>query len=310
MRKLPSLNAVRAFEATARHLSFTQAAGELCVTVTAVSHQIKHLEALLGLKLFDRQPRGLVLTPAGGAMFPLLREGFDRMADAFALLECARPADAVTVSTTRAFAEHWLMPRLPAFNTAFPEITVNVDASEDVVDLRAESIDLAVRYGPAPASEPHTRLFYDTYIAVAASELCPPERAPAVTDLKQWPLIAYRWKNRTLEAPSWQQWLAQARLDTAPDLRVSWFSEETLALHAASRGLGPLLCSSVLVDDALRTGRLSQLKGGALPGFAFRLVEGVAPRRRGTVLFRDWLLEEAAAFSRGPAAGLITSRAA
>lgn len=310
MRKLPSLNAVRAFEATARHLSFTQAAGELCVTVTAVSHQIKHLEALLGLKLFERQPRGLTLTSAGEVLFPLLREGFDRLADAFALLDSARPADAVTISTTRAFAEHWLMPRLPAFNTAFPEITVHIDGSEDVVDLRAEAIDLAVRYGPASANEVHTSLFEDTYIAVAASVLCPTERAPAVTDLKQCPLIAYRWKNRTLEAPSWQQWLAQASIGTAQDLRVSWFSEETLALHAASRGLGPLLCSSVLVDDALLSDRLRQIKGGALPGFVFRLVEGATPRRRATVLFRDWLREEAATFSRRRAATFMGSRAA
>ena len=85
MRKLPSLNAVRAFEATARHLSFTQAANELCVTVTAVSHQVRHLEAVLGLKLFERQARALALTAAGETLFPLLRDGFDRLADALSV---------------------------------------------------------------------------------------------------------------------------------------------------------------------------------------------------------------------------------
>ncbi len=310
MRKLPSLNAVRAFEATARHRSFTQAANELCVTVTAVSHQVRHLEAMLGLKLFERSARALNLTAAGETLFPLLRDGFDRLADAFALLDDSRSADAVTVSTTRAFGERWLMPRLSAFNAAFPAITVHVDASEEVMDLRAEGIDLAIRYGQPPADQRAAVLLEDVYVAVAAQALCPAGRAPAIADMRERPLLAYRWKNRALAAPDWQSWLAQALSAAAPDLRLSWFSEETLALHAADRGLGPLLCSSILVDDALRAGSLVQLEGAPLPGYSYRLVEGGTPRKRSAVLFRDWLREEAAACRRRGAVNPPLSRAA
>lgn len=310
MRKLPSLNAVRAFEATARHLSFTRAADELCVTVTAVSHQIRHLEAVLGVKLFERQARALLLTAAGETLFPLLRDGFDRLADAFALLDLSRSADAVTVSTTRAFAERWLMPRLPAFNAACPTVTVHVDASEDVVDLRAEAIDLAVRYGTAVPDQRQNLLLEDRYIAVAAPSICPPGKPPGIADMKACPLLAYRWHNRSLESPDWSRWLDETPIETMPDFRTSWFSEETLALHAAERGLGPLLCSDVLVDDALREGRLIRLAGPALPGFAFRIVEGATPRKRGTVLFRDWLRDEATAFRRSHGGPLSLSRAA
>lgn len=310
MRKLPSLNAVRAFEAAARHLSFTRAADELCVTVTAVSHQVRHLEAVLGLKLFERQARALALTPAGETLLPLLRDGFDRLAEAFALLDDSRSPEAVTVATTRAFAERWLMPRLPAFHAAFPAITVHVDASEKPVDLRAEGVDLAIRYGAVPAAQRRQLLLEDSYVAVAARALCPADRAPAIADMGRRPLLAFRWKNRALAAPDWQAWLAQALPDSAPGFRLSWFSEETLALHAAERGLGPLLCSDALVDEALRSGSLLRLAGGSLPGFAFRLVEGATPRKRSAVLFRDWLREEAAAFRRRERPGLPLPRAA
>lgn len=310
MRKLPSLNAMRAFEATARHLSFTQAANELCVTVTAVSHQVRHLEAVLGLKLFERQARALALTTSGETLFPLLRDGFDRLADAFALLDDSRSADAVTVSTTRAFAERWLMPRLHAFHAAHPAVMVHIDASEEVMDLRAEGIDLAIRYGAVPADQRQNVLLEDSYIAVASSCLCPAGHSTGIADMLGRPLIGYRWKNRALEAPDWPAWLAQALPGTAPDFRQSWFSEETLALHAADRGLGPLLCSDTLVDDALRDGSLVRLDGGSLPGFAFRLVEGATPRKRSTVLFRDWLRAEATAFRRREAPVLTLPRAA
>jgi LysR family glycine cleavage system transcriptional activator len=128
--------------------------------------------------------------------------------------------------------------------------------------------------------------------------------------MKACPLLAYRWRNRSLESPVWSRWLGGAPMETMPDFRTSWFSEETLALHAAERGLGPLLCSDVLVDDALREGRLVRLTGPALPGFAFRIVEGVAPQKRGTVLFRDWLRQEAAAFRRSHEAQSSLSQAA
>ncbi|WP_315838257.1 LysR family transcriptional regulator [Bradyrhizobium prioriisuperbiae] len=297
MRKLPPLNAIRAFEAAARHQSFTAAASELCVTVTAISHQVRQLEAILDRKLFERSGRAVVLTAEGRAIFPLLRDGFDHLAGAFAIIRPPGDGDAVTVSTTRAFAERWLMPRLERFNAAFPDIVVHIDATEDVTTPGLHGIDLAVRYGRAERTERTGVLFDDRYIAVAASAVCPPAARLSIDDFPTRPLLAYRWKNSTLDSPAWSTWLAGAVHDTHRDFRISWFSEETLALHAAERGLGPLLCSDALVDDHLRQGTLRQIEGPSLAGYAYRLVEAPSPIRRKTVAaLVGWLHDEAAAF--------------
>ncbi|MFB9264911.1 LysR family transcriptional regulator [Bradyrhizobium erythrophlei] len=309
MRKLPPLNAIRAFEAAARHESFTAAANELCVTVTAISHQVRQLEAMLGRKLFERSGRAVVLTAEGQSVFPLLRDGFDRMASAFAAIRPPADGDAITVSTTRAFAERWLMPRLASFNAAFPAVVVHIDAAEDVVTPGSKGIDLAVRYGQADRAEQASVLFTDNYIAVAASAICPSTARLAIDDFRPRPLLAYRWKNVTLDSPAWSTWLAGISHDTGRDFRISWYSEEPLALHAAERGLGPLLCSDALVGDQLREGKLRRIDGPALPGFAFRLVEAAgAARRKSLAAFVDWLRGEAATF-RAAAVPLMTRAA-
>ncbi|HEX7924415.1 MAG TPA: LysR substrate-binding domain-containing protein [Bradyrhizobium sp.] len=301
MRKLPPLNAVRAFEAAARHESFTAAANELCVTVTAISHQVRQLEAILGHKLFERSGRAVVLTAEGHALFPMLRDGFDRMASAFAAIRPPANGDAITVSTTRAFAERWLMPRLARFNAAFPHLVVHIDATEEVRTPGADGIDLAIRYGSADRGGETSVLFSDRYIAVAASAICPPDARLAIDDVRSRSLLAFRWKNAALDSPAWSAWLAKADHDPGRDFRISWYSEEPLALHAAERGLGPLLCSDALVDEQLRQGTLRRLDGPALAGFAYRLVDAPGPARRQAVTaFIDWLRAEAATFRAAP----------
>jgi LysR family glycine cleavage system transcriptional activator len=309
MRKLPPLNAIRAFEAAARHESFTAAAGELCVTVTAISHQVRQLEAILGRKLFERSGRAVVLTAEGQAIFPLLRDGFDHLANAFAAIRSPNGADAITVSTTRAFAERWLMPRLAEFHAACPTIVVHIDATEDVVKPGMHGIDLAVRYGRADRTQPASVLFTDHYIAVAASGICPLAAELAIDSFHATPLLAYRWKNATLDSPAWSAWLAGTGHNTRGDFRISWFSEETLALHAAERGLGPLLCSDALVGEQLRQGTLRRIDGPALTGFSYRLVEAPAFKRRAVTAFTEWLRDGAATFRDGPRS-ITTSRAA
>jgi LysR family glycine cleavage system transcriptional activator len=310
MRKLPPLNAIRAFEAAARHQSFTAAADELCVTVTAISHQVRQLEAILGRKLFERSGRAVVLTAEGHAIFPLLRDGFDHMANAFAAIRPANGADAITVSTTRAFAERWLMPRLAQFNAAFPAVVVHIDATEDVVNPGTRGVDLAVRYGCADRTHPASVLFHDRYIAVAASDICLPAADLAIDSFQARPLLAYRWKNSALDSPAWSTWLAGADHHTSRDFRISWFSEETLALHAAERGLGPLLCSDALVGEQLRQGTLRRIDGPALAGFSYRLVETSAVvKRKAVTVFTEWLRDGAATFRNGPLC-VTTSQAA
>jgi LysR family glycine cleavage system transcriptional activator len=312
MRKLPPLNSIRAFEAAARHRSFTTAAKELCVTVTAVSHQVRHLETILGAKLFKRSARAVSLTPAGEKIYPLLRDGFDRLADAFSAFHEERSGEAITVSTTRAFAERWLMPRLSRFTAAFPNVVVHVDATEEVMDLRAEGIDLAVRYGRGdPPAQATNILLEDVYIAVADRTICPQGRTAVIEDFRNRPLLAYRWKNRTLEAPTWSAWLALTPHDPARDFRISWFSEETLALHAAGRAFGPLLCSNLLVDDEIRCGTLRRLDGPAMAGYSYRLVDiPSASRKKGLVAFKAWLQDETAAFRQRSSPAIAMPKAA
>lgn len=297
MRKIPPLNSVRAFEAVARHQSFSMAANELSVTVAAVSHQVRQLEDGLGQKLLERG-RTVTLTSAGRAIYPLLRDSFDQMAQAFALIGTPTEGDAIQVSTTRAFAERWLMPRLAKFNAVHPDIVVSIHASEKVVDLRAEKVDLAIRYGPFDADVRGPVLFEDRYVAVADQSICPIDRPATINDFHDRPLLAFKWKNQALEVPSWSTWLSRVEHDPSRYLRTSWYSEETLALHAVERGLGPLLCSNVLIDDQLRSGRMHRVEGPTLPGFTYYLIEDHqrAPRRSLSV-FRDWLLSEASSFT-------------
>jgi LysR family glycine cleavage system transcriptional activator len=304
MRKLPPLNSIRAFEAAARHQSFTAAADELSVTLTAVSHQIRQLEARIGQKLFERTGRAVTLTEAGKAIYPLVRDGFDRIAEAFEAISPAANEDSIHLSATRAFAERWLMPRLARFNAVRPDITVHIHGSEKTVDLAHDEIDLAIRYGPVDAEQPDSIIVEDCYIAVADRSICPDDRTPTIGDFRQRPLLAYRWENRALNAPDWSAWLARVEHDRSIEFRISWYSEEMLALYAAQCGLGPLMCSNVLIDEELRSGRLRQIQGPCLPGFAYRLVEKPSVRRKESHrVFTQWLREEARVF-RDQAAGL------
>jgi LysR family glycine cleavage system transcriptional activator len=297
MRKLPPLNSIRAFEAAARHQSFTAAAAELSVTLTAVSHQIRQLEARIGHKLFERTGRAVTLTPVGRALYPLVRDGFDQIAQAFEAVHADANEDSIQLSATRAFAERWLMPRLSRFNAVYPNVTVHIHGSEKTVDLAHDDIDLAIRYGPVDSDQRDDVIVEDRYIAVADRSICPEDRVPTIDDFRNRPLLAYRWENRALNAPDWSAWLTQVKHDRAIEFRISWYSEEMLALYAAECGLGPLMCSTVLIDEELRSGRLRRIEGPCLPGFAYRLVEKASPRRKESLrVFVAWLRDEARAF--------------
>jgi len=294
MRKLPPLNAIRVFEAAARNRSFTAAANELCVSVTAVSHHIRHLEDVVGVKLFERRGRRIELSPMGERLYPTLRDGFDLLANAFAELNERKSGAALTVTTTCAFAERWLMPRLPAFAAICPDVVVNVDASEAIADLRSEGIDIAIRYGPIGTSTQDDILLEDKYMPVAETSLCPGGREASIDDFSGRPLLGYRWKNAAFDGPTWSKWLSADGRKPSGEFRVSWFSEEHLAINAAERGLGPVLCSNVLVAEQLREGTLKRLDGPVLSGFKYRLLFATVNTRKPAKLFAEWLRSEAA----------------
>jgi LysR family transcriptional regulator, glycine cleavage system transcriptional activator len=283
MRKLPPLRALHAFEAAARHHSFTAAANELGVTPTAISHQIRQLEEACGTKLFQRRPRPLLLTSAGARLYPALRNGFDALASAVALLAEEDAQAPLRVTSPSAFASKWLVPQLPKWREENPALPLEIIGTDAVLDVRAGAADVAIRYARKPPLDfvAH-EVFRDVYVPVCSPRLLqrhlerhgPIERA---ADLLRLPLIHYDWITNDPEAPTWRQWLDVAR-SIDPDfkpLEKAWdlsFREELHAIDAVVGGQGVAICSDVVVSNELRSGLLVKAHPLSLPGYGFYLV--------------------------------------
>src|SRR5215469_14775227 len=216
MRKLPPLTALPAFEAAARHKSFKAAADELRLTPTAVSHQIRALETLCERPLFRRRPRPITLTAAGARLFPVIRDGFDQFAAAFADIREDADNRPLRVTTTNAFAGRWLVPRLPLWRAAHPDTALEVIGTDTVVNLRAGHADVAIRYAHEPPPDLRSEeLFRDRFWPVCSPRLLRlPIEDPAHLD--RYPLIHAWWSEADPAAPTWVRWLAMAR-GLAPD---------------------------------------------------------------------------------------------
>ncbi|MCM5680030.1 LysR substrate-binding domain-containing protein [Schlegelella sp. S2-27] len=292
-RRLPPLSQLRAFEAAARRRSFKLAADELAVTPAAISHQVKALEELLGMALFERRTRQVVPTAAALRLLPVLSESFDRMAEGLAAMSAARRVASVTLSTTRAFLTQWLMPCLPAFHAKHPEIELRLHADESPVDLAAGEADLAVRYGAGPyPGHDAVELAEDRFAPVCSPLL----KLESPRDLQRCPLIHFEWRRPVADMPDWNQWLLAAGakgIDTSRGLR---FSEEVHAIQAAIAGQGVALLSTTLVHDELQRGVLRSPFGPMLGGRRFWLLQHRA--RQPSAACRavaQWLLGEAKA---------------
>ncbi|MEM6437324.1 MAG: transcriptional regulator GcvA [Cyanobacteria bacterium P01_D01_bin.115] len=300
MRQLPPLNALQVFEAAAQYLSFQQAAAALDVTPTAVSHQMKVLEDHLGLPLFRRRPRPLALTEAGQMLYPAVRNGLDAIADAIAQLKPTPESTNLTVSVTPVFAAKWLVPRLAAFQKVHPDIDLNLQASNTVVDLRAQAVDLAIRYGRGNYPGFAVRqLMSDVFTPVCSPRLLT-DKQPLKTphDLAHYPLIHFEWIHYGPEAPNWKTWLTLAGVNHSDPSRGPKFNEETLAIQAAIAGQGMALCSSIHTTNDVALGFLVQPLEVVLAGFNYSAVylEG-HPKEQMILKFIAWLVEAAGSFS-------------
>src|SRR5881397_367789 len=183
-RRLPPLNALKAFEAAACHESFTRAAEELCVTQGAVSHQVKALETELGLKLFNRERQRLVITEAGRAYLLVVRDAFDRISSGTERLLQRQSGGALTVSTSPNFAAKWLVHRMGRFGEAHPEIDLTVNATRQHVDFAREDIDVAIRHGDKGTSGLHvTRLCAEEIVAVCSPKILEKTQLKSPSDL-------------------------------------------------------------------------------------------------------------------------------
>ena len=246
---------------------------------SAISHQIRQLEEACGVKLFQRRPRPLLLTSAGARLYPALRNGFDALATAMALLAEEDAQTPLRVTSPNAFASKWLVPRLPKWREENPTVALEIIGTDAVLDVRAGAADVAIRYArKAPLDLMAHEVFRDTFVPVCSPRLLqhhgPIERA---ADLLRFPLIHYDWINSDPDAPTWRQWLAVAR-SIDPDfnpLEKAWdlsFSEELHAIDAVIGGQGVAICSDVVVSNELRSGQLVKAHPLALPGYGFYLV--------------------------------------
>jgi LysR family glycine cleavage system transcriptional activator len=269
MRRLPPLSGLRAFEAAARHLSFKRAAQELHVTPTAISHQIRQLEEAIGVRLFERRTRQVLLTAEGKVLAPVLRDGFDSFARVVEGLSRRPRRTAVTLSATPAFAAKWLVPRIAAFRKARPDIDLTLLATLEAVDINSGAADLALRYGPGPYPGLSAEsLAVDRFAAVASPRLG--LKRPG--DLRSATLLHFDWHRADPRNPTWRRWLKIAGIEGVDARAGLRFSDETHAIQAAVAGTGVALHSLLLVSDELATGTLVVPFGPEIDGFTLHLV--------------------------------------
>jgi LysR family transcriptional regulator, glycine cleavage system transcriptional activator len=290
VKRLPSLSALRAFEAAARRRSFKLAAEELAVTPTAISHGIRALERELRTPLFVRKTRAVELTAEGLALMTAVREGFDAIAAGVALLD-RRKRQSVRVSTTPAFAAKWLVPRLAQLHAEYPTIDLHVHASYEPVDLQASEVDMAIRYGLGRyMGLVSTLLMHDHFAPVASPGL----HIKHAKDISAHRRIHFDWQQPLPVDLTWSAWFKKARTkQTAPDSDVH-YSEESHAIQAAVAGQGVALLSLVLVQDELQLGVLEAPVGPTLDGLSYHLVRSAQrPHSEAASTVEAWLLKAA-----------------
>ena len=296
---LPPLNSLRAFEAAARHSNFARAALELNVTPGALSHQIRGLEGLLGTRLFERQARGVVLTPQGRMLYPGLLSAFALIRDSVNTLRASTRSGVLVVSTPPGFTSKWLAPRLYRFAQLHPDIELRIASSSSYANFGSDGVDVAVRnfantQGADPALD-YEKLIDDELVAVCSPKLLARMgRAGARRDLRKTPLIHDDQLADRAEVPTWADWFEAAGVAPVDLRRGLRFSSAEHAIEAAVEGAGLLLTHTLLVHDEVVSGRLAVPFDVVLPvGRAYHLVWPKSKQPRpGVDAFRAWVRSE------------------
>lgn len=296
---MPPLNALRAFEAAARHLSFTRAAEELHVTPAALSHQIKGLEEFLEVKLFVRKTRSIELTDAGRTLYPGLHAGFGELRQAVSSLDRIRNNRVLVISAAPGFTAKWLTPRLYRFLGENPEIDARISATPNVADFEKDGVDVAIR---------NVKIGSITDPELTAEKLVDIEMLPVVSpryleqfgelkepqDLTRASLIYDESLSDRIQILTWKDWLEKAGVEGVDLRRGLRFNSADHAVDAAVEGAGVLLSYYTIAYEDLRLGRLISPFGLKLTADrAFYFVCRKADENRPTVAaFRDWLRRE------------------
>jgi LysR family glycine cleavage system transcriptional activator len=296
---MPPLNALRAFEASARHLSLTKAAQELNVTPGAISHQLRGLEELLRIKLFERGVRKIALTPAGKMLYPGVQRGFSHIAEALADLRQSASQQVLVVSTSPGLTSKWLVPRLYRFASDHPDIDVRISSSLQNANFTTDGVHIAVRNMPIDAEPDPSlvieRLFEINLVPVCSPRLIDPSGAlPGPHAIARMPLIHDDTLAQRVAIPTWADWFSAAKVGKIDLGRGLHFDSPDHALNAATEGAGVLLAPDILAYDDLRSGRLVIPVPLALPsGRAYHLIFPKRERRRRAVqAFSSWIKNE------------------
>jgi LysR family glycine cleavage system transcriptional activator len=285
--RLPPLNALRAFEVTARHLSVKRAAGELCVTPGAVSQMVKALELRLGVRLFNRVNRGLTLTDAGQTYLPAVRNAFRQIVEATGRLATSADSGPLSVSTTPFFASAWLVPRLTSFQQAHPDIDLQISTSGAPVDFSRSGIDVAIRHGLGRYAGLHSeRVLTLEVVPVASPHLVGQLGMPiSQIGIARLPLV------HDAERQAWHRWFNVNGVSELGALRGPSFDDPTLLLKAVLAGQGAGLLPAALVANEIDQGYLVRLADEAwVEDLAYYLVYPAASHDRPKIAaFRRWI---------------------
>lgn len=291
------LNALRAFEAAARQLSFKKAAEELSVTPAAVSQQIRSLEDYLGIQLFHRTARALLLTERAQLCLEHLREGFDSIEEACAILQTKDNDRELRISVSPSFGAKWLVPRLERYYERNADVVVKISATHQLTDFAREDVDLAIRYGPGR----YAGLFVEELMREEVVPVCSPAllegesplRVPA--DVRNITLIHDDSSLDDESCPTWPMWLKAAGVAVEEGQRALHFNQTNFAIEAAVAGRGIVLAKRTIAESDLRSGRLVRpFKESHPVDFAYYMV---CPEEKAglpkVARFMDWLREEA-----------------
>ena len=294
---LPQLAFFQGFEAAARNLSFTKAAEELFITQSAVSRQIKALEVHLGVPLFERRPRSLVLTEHGQALYGVAADALDRLQSAVDRMRSDSRTRQLSITTTTGFASLWLIPRLRRFTTLYPDIDVRISATTEMLNLERSLADLAIRYCP-PQSVPEgaTRLFGEEVLPVCSRSLLRDRSRPLKRphDLQGHTLLHFDYPGAYKSFMDWGTWLTALGIGDLKSTGALYFTQYEQMIQAAIDGQGVALGRQPLIDDLIQSGMLvAPFKQAVVGSRAYFMIE--SPTARGKLQVRQftaWLLDE------------------
>ena len=287
-RRLPSLNALKAFEAAARHVSFTDAAEELFVTHAAISRHIRELEDYLGTQLFNRTGRGVTTTEAGQRFGKQLTPLFDALAEASREAAAVGAARPLNVSAEPAIASRWLVPRLGHFNALHPDIELNIETTNRLVDFRSDNVELGIRYGDGKWDNAEASKLSDVVIF----PVCAPSLVAAASNLKPQDLHHYNLLHEQRKE-WWTDWLEANGIAGSSDWKGTVFQNH-LAIEAAESGQGFALGDQILCTDALAEGWLTRPFSTDMKDHgSYWIVRAGGSKESATARsFREWMMSE------------------